>query len=145
MNRKLTWRSILYSEGVKAYDGVRGHPLNDGPDYTAVHPVIRTNPVTGWKGLFVNPVFTKRINELTKDESDVHLDYLRRIVVDNHSLQVRHKWDRNDLAIWTNASTLHSATFDYGLERRVGDRVVSLGEKPYFDPSSKSRREALGL
>jgi len=26
---------------------------------------------------------------------------------------------------------------------RTGDRVVSLGEHPYFDPSSASRREAL--
>jgi hypothetical protein len=26
---------------------------------------------------------------------------------------------------------------------RTGDRVVSVGEHPYFDPSSKSRREAL--
>lgn len=29
--------------------------------------------------------------------------------------------------------------------KRQGNRVVSLGEKPYFDPNSKSRREALGL
>ena len=28
--------------------------------------------------------------------------------------------------------------------KRQGNRVVSLGEKPYFDPNSKSRREALG-
>ena len=28
---------------------------------------------------------------------------------------------------------------------RQGNRVVSLGEKPYFDPKSKSRREVLGL
>jgi len=27
--------------------------------------------------------------------------------------------------------------------KRQGNRVVSLGEIPYFDPASKSRREAL--
>jgi hypothetical protein len=35
----------------------RGAPENSEPvgdDLTAVHPVIRTNPVTGWKGVFVN-------------------------------------------------------------------------------------------
>lgn len=37
-----------------------------------------------------------------------------------------------------------SVTRDYD-ELREGNRVVSLGEKPYFDPRSKSRREALGL
>lgn len=31
---------------------------------------------------------------------------------------------------------------DYG-GKRQGNRVVSLGEIPYFDPLSKSRREAL--
>jgi hypothetical protein len=39
----------------------------------------------------------------------------------------------------------HTATYDYFNQKRVGDRVVSLGEKPYFDPESKSRRAALGL
>lgn len=34
---------------------------------------------------------------------------------------------------------------DYGGELRQGNRVVSLGEKPYFDPNSKSRRAALGI
>ena len=34
---------------------------------------------------------------------------------------------------------------DYGSEVRVGNRVVGLGERPYLDPKSKSRREVLGL
>lgn len=32
--------------------------------------------VTGWKSVFINKAFTKRIVELTKDESDVILGYL---------------------------------------------------------------------
>ena len=32
--------------------------------------------VTGWKSVFVNKGFTKRIVELTKDESDLILGYL---------------------------------------------------------------------
>lgn len=79
---------VADAEGVKAYTEERGHPLNKGSNFTAVHPVIRTNPITGWKGLFVNNVFTKRINELTKDESDEALKYLGTIVTQNHDLQV---------------------------------------------------------
>ena len=49
-------------------------------------------------------------------------------------------------AIWDNRSVFHSATFDYqGQGDRFGNRAVGIGERPYFDPQSKSRREALGL
>lgn len=37
-------------------------------------------------------------------------------------------------------------TLDYqGLGDRFGNRAVGIGEKPYFDPKSTSRRENLGL
>lgn len=49
-------------------------------------------------------------------------------------------------AIWDNRSVFHTATWDYGgLGDRFGNRVVGLGERPYFDPESISRREALGI
>ena len=121
---------------------IRGSPLNQGPALEAVHPVIRTNPVTGWKSVYVNKGFTKRINGVTRDESDVLLQYLFNLVTQNHDAQVRFRWDKNDLAIWDNRSNFHCATYDYDAAR-AGDRVCSLGEKPYFDPTSKSRREAL--
>jgi alpha-ketoglutarate-dependent taurine dioxygenase len=122
--------------------GFRGSPLNYGDKLKAIHPVIRTNPVTGWKSVFVNKGFTKRINGVTKDESDMVLNFLLNLVTQNHDAQVRFKWNKNDLAIWDNRSTWHCATFDY-VETRAGDRVCSLGEAPYLDISSKGRREAL--
>lgn len=140
--------------------------------------------MTGWKSLFVNKEFTKRILGVSRDESDWILDYLfvnpsflipflvlhadpeQKVVSENHDLQVRFKWAINnppglgDIAIWDNRSTYHSvrlslpesqhelifqATNDYEKQLRTGDRVVSIGEKPYFDPNGKDRREALGL
>ncbi|KZM19976.1 uncharacterized protein EKO05_0003390 [Ascochyta rabiei] len=121
---------------------IRGNPLNFGEALTAVHPVIRTNPVTGWKSVYVNKGFTKRINGVTRDESDVLLGYLFNLLTQNHDAQVRFKWRRNDLAIWDNRSTWHCATYDYS-DPRAGDRVCSLGEAPYLDRGSRSRREDL--
>jgi hypothetical protein len=39
-------------------------------------------------------------------------------------------------------SVFHTATNDYE-GKRQGNRVISLGEKPFYNPASKSRREAL--
>lgn len=48
------------------------------------------------------------------------------------------------VAIWDNRSTFHTATFDYGgLGDRFGNRVVGIGERPFFDPKSTSRADSL--
>lgn len=129
------------------YAKERGAPENVGEVLEAVHPVVRTNPVTGWKSVFAVGHHVARINGLSDDESRHFLEWFVRLVVDNHDLQVRYRWrDVNDLAIWDNRSVYHAATPDYlfeGLGERQGSRAVSLGERPYFDPESKSRREAL--
>ncbi|KAI1501065.1 taurine dioxygenase family protein [Biscogniauxia marginata] len=129
---------------VKLYGEPRGSPLNVGTELVAVHPVVRTNPVTGWKSIFALGPFPKRINELTQDESDELLKKFRGTITENHDLQVRFKWrNKNDLAIWDNRSAFHSATFDYdGLGERFGNRAVGIGERPYFDPNSISKSEA---
>lgn len=130
------------------YTKERGAPENVGEILEAIHPVIRTNPVTGWKSIFAVGHHVKRIHGLSDEESNHFLKWFVQLIVENHDLQVRFKWQQeNDLAIWDNRSVYHAATPDYvfeeGLGERKGSRAVSLGEKPYFDPESKSRREAL--
>lgn len=131
----------------KIYSAERGAPENVGEVLEAVHPVVRTNPVTGWKSIFAVGHHVKSIHGLSEDESRRFLDWFVQLIVENHDLQVRLRWqDENDLAIWDNRSVYHAATPDYlhqGLGERTGSRAVSLGEKPYFDPQSTSRREAL--
>ncbi|KAH6686777.1 hypothetical protein F5X68DRAFT_134700 [Plectosphaerella plurivora] len=132
--------------GADLIDEYRGAPENTGLDFKAEHPLVRTNPVTGWKSLFgaAGQVHAGWINGVTERESDVLKAYFLQLITDNHDLQVRFRWGKNDLAIWDNRSVFHTATNDY-IGKRQGNRVVSLGEKPFFDPSSVSRREALGL
>ncbi|KAJ3130759.1 hypothetical protein HK101_004959, partial [Irineochytrium annulatum] len=58
---------------------------------------------------------------------------------------LRYKWSKNDVAVWDNVSAYHSATAaDTMAEHRVGRTNFVVGESLYFDPSSQSRREALG-
>ncbi|KAK8042609.1 Alpha-ketoglutarate-dependent sulfonate dioxygenase [Apiospora phragmitis] len=89
---------------------------------------------------------------------------LKETVLENHDIHVRHRWrDVGDMgkiyhdifiqarmltglavAIWDNRCTYHAATFDYAaVGSRTGRRVVSVGERPYLDPASTGRREAL--
>ncbi|KAF2475221.1 taurine catabolism dioxygenase [Lindgomyces ingoldianus] len=133
--------------GFRLYDKPRGAPENVGTDLSAIHPVIRTNPVTGWKSIFPVGGHVRHINDVTKEESDALLKWFLRLLQENHDLQVRFRWqNENDLAIWDNRSVFHSATFDYeGQGERFGNRAVGLGERPFLDPnSSTSRRQALG-
>ncbi|KAH6648636.1 hypothetical protein BKA67DRAFT_681721 [Truncatella angustata] len=131
----------------KLYASERGAPENVGDVLEAVHPLIRTNPVTGWRSVFGVGHHVQRIHGLSDEESRHFLDWFVQLIVENHDLQVRLRWQNaNDLAIWDNRSVYHAATPDYihlGLGERTGSRAVSLGERPYFDPESTSRREAL--
>ncbi|EIN08818.1 alpha-ketoglutarate-dependent taurine dioxygenase [Punctularia strigosozonata HHB-11173 SS5] len=120
----------------------------DGPlvPIERVHPLVRTHPATGWKSLFVNRVFTLRIVGFEPAESKFILDYLFDVYERSLDIQVRFKWTPRTSALWDNRISIHAAVFDYeGHEPRHGTRVSSLAEVPYFDPQSKSRREALGL
>ncbi|WNW10362.1 taurine dioxygenase [Pseudomonas sp. DTU_2021_1001937_2_SI_NGA_ILE_001] len=94
------------------------------------HPVVRTHPVTGRRGLFVNEGFTTRINELSEAESDAILRLLF-----SHSAQpqftVRWQWQQDDVAFWDNRITQHFAIDDYRPQRRVMHRATILGDAPF--------------
>ncbi|KAJ5203493.1 hypothetical protein N7449_005572 [Penicillium cf. viridicatum] len=104
----------------------------------AVPPVIRTNPVTGWKSVFAVGNLVQKINGVTDEESAHLLNWFVSLIIENHDLQVRHRWQNpNDLAIWDNRSVYHAATWDHeDLGPRTGHRAVGLGERPYLDPNS---------
>lgn len=104
------------------------------------HPVIRTHPVTGYKSLFVNPNFTESIVGIPKSESDAILKYLFTFISTFQDATVRYKWGTNDVAIWDNRPSVHSATNDFDIELRHGVRVTPIGEAPYFDPNSRSQQ-----
>lgn len=95
-----------------------------------VHPVVRTHPVSGRRGLFVSEGFTTRIVELGASESDAMLRFLAQ-----HSAKpeftVRWRWKTHDFAFWDNRLTQHYATADYLPHRRVMHRATILGDRPF--------------
>ncbi len=96
---------------------------------SAVHPVVRTHPVTGKKALYVNSAFTTRIKGLTKDESAAILAFLYKHMAQER-FQVRYKWEVNDMAFWDNRCAQHHAMWDYWPEERKGHRFTIKGERP---------------
>jgi taurine dioxygenase len=95
----------------------------------ALHPVIRTHPETGVKGLFVNESMTTTVKDMDRRESDYLLRYLFEHLR-TPEFQCRHKWRTNDLAVWDNRLSVHYALFDY-TDHRLMHRVVIKGDKPF--------------
>jgi len=98
-------------------------------DREVAHPVVRMHPVTGRNGLFVNPVYTRRIQGMTDDESQPLLRYLF-----DHGTKAeftcRLRWAPGTLALWDNRCLLHLAINDYDGSRRLLHRTTITGERP---------------
>ncbi|TFK27756.1 alpha-ketoglutarate-dependent sulfonate dioxygenase [Coprinopsis marcescibilis] len=95
-----------------------------------IHPVVRVHPATGWKSVYVNPGFTRRIVGIPKAESDTILNFLFRQLGENPDFQVRFKWEVNSVAIWDNRIVTHSATFDFWPATRHALRATPHAERP---------------
>jgi taurine dioxygenase len=92
------------------------------------HPVIRTNPHTGQKALFVNGQWTVFIEGLTERENSVLLPFLSDHVR-SPEFQCRFHWQPNSIAFWDNRWVQHYGVADYA-ERRVMQRITIEGERP---------------
>ena len=96
----------------------------------AHHPVVRTHPETGRRGLYVNAAFTTHIEGMEPEESAKLLRYLyRQASVPEY--QCRFRWQVNSVAFWDNRAVQHYAAFDYLPHHRRVERVTVVGDKPF--------------
>ena len=103
-------------------------------EYTNEHPIVRTHPETNKKILYVNSMYTKKIIDMEKEESD---RILNKIFQHQERLDFtcRFKWTENAVAIWDNRSTQHQGLTDFfpgrglGFER-IMDRIAIEGDHP---------------
>ncbi|MBI2770886.1 MAG: TauD/TfdA family dioxygenase [Burkholderiales bacterium] len=98
-------------------------------DKEQLHPVVRTHPRTGRKGLFVNKVYTQRFEGWTAEESAPLLQYLYSLF-DKPEFGARISWHTNMMLMWDNRFTQHRAIFDYAGQRRLLVRTTIQGETP---------------
>lgn len=93
-------------------------------------PIVRTHPVTGRKGLFVNEGHTARIVGLPDEEGARLLAELCSHIV-KPEFRYEHAWRAGDLLMWDNVAVQHKANFDYDLPlRRLMYRTTVRGSVP---------------
>ena len=116
------------SEGMKKMlEGLRA--VHNAFNLEAVHPAVRTHPISGRKALFVNAGFTRRFEDMTVAESQPLLRYLVE-VASAPDLCYRHVWAPGDVVMWDDRGVMHFAVHDYGDQTRIMRRVTVQGDEP---------------
>ncbi len=106
-------------------------PLTEEQKREAIHPVVRTHPVTGEKCLYVTRAATARILDLSPQESDALIGELADWCVRDEFVYA-HQWQVGDLLLWDNCSSQHLAVGDYALpQRRLLHRTTVGGAETF--------------
>ena len=87
------------------------------------HPVVCTHPVTGKKLIYVNSLFTLKINSLSDSESSELLEFLCDHIK-KEKYQCRFSWEINSIAFWDNRSVIHKPDNDYWPQLRRMERIT---------------------
>ncbi|MCB1645443.1 MAG: TauD/TfdA family dioxygenase [Pseudomonadales bacterium] len=94
------------------------------------HPVVRTHPLSGKKGIFVNSLFTTHIKGMSPRESRAVLEFLY-----DHAVQpeytCRMHWQKDSVAFWDNRITQHKPVNDYWPQHRKLQRITIDGDQPF--------------
>ncbi|MDX1401555.1 MAG: TauD/TfdA family dioxygenase [Kiloniellales bacterium] len=102
---------------------------NPEADSERAHPAVRRHPASGEAALFVNPIYTTRLDGMSEEESEKTLDLIYAEARRDED-QLRWNWQVGDLLIWDNRIVMHCAVNDYDGSRRLLWRSTTQGEVP---------------
>jgi taurine dioxygenase len=124
------WHSSrhVFGEVQASSDSAKSGRIGNAEQATqdALHPVVISHPLSGRKGLFVNPQFTTRIDGMSQAESDAILNMIYAHC-QKPEFQARVRWHDGDVTMWDNRATWHKAINDYHGHRRYMHRVTVEG------------------
>jgi taurine dioxygenase len=103
--------------------------MNPEADEERAHPVVRRQPETDRRALFVNRIYTTRFADMTEEESRPLLDFLYEHAT-RPEFCCRWTWQAGDLLMWDNRAVMHYAVNDYDGHRRLLHRTMVEGEAP---------------
>ena len=98
-------------------------------DRATQHPAVVTEPTSGRRALFVNPMYVTRVADMTEADSAPYLAELYKRAT-RPDFSCRLKWQAGDIAVWDNRMALHYATNDYDGVRRLLYRTTFSGSAP---------------
>jgi taurine dioxygenase len=110
-------------------DGMAKNNIEQAQGYVSEHPVVRTHPQTGEKGLYLSRAHTRRFAGMSEDESRPLIEFLADHAV-RPEFTCRVHWEPGAVTVWDNRVTQHFALNDYPGKRRRMRRVTLKGDRP---------------
>lgn len=105
--------SFLSAAHNMAHNGGVALPESGSADWKeqadALHPILRTNPLTLRMTLFVSPAYVRHVVGLPPQDSKHLLSALYEHILQPQRIYT-HKWRKGDVLIWDNGRLLHRAT-----------------------------------
>ncbi|MEM7251586.1 MAG: TauD/TfdA family dioxygenase [Pseudomonadota bacterium] len=95
----------------------------------AFHPIVRTHPDTGRKGLYLGS-HTQGLEDFSDHDAAPLIEFLQQHCI-KPDFTCRFRWRVGDMAMWDNRCVQHYALNDYAGQRRRMHRVTVKGDTPY--------------
>lgn len=120
-----SWERTRIKSGSKP---ATAQEIEDAPPVE--HPLVRTHPGTGRKGLYIG-THASHVADMDRKEGEALLDELQSFATQDRFVY-RHVWQTGDLVMWDNRCLLHKATESYAMDQyvRLMHRTVVKGDKP---------------